>query len=68
MAETIILATIHFCGGSGETSHLPDFNAILATINFCGGGGSGEKTRLPDFNADFNGDYRIEVETPQNED
>ena len=27
MAETIILATIHFCGGSGETSHLPDFNA-----------------------------------------
>lgn len=40
----------------------------LATINFCGGGGSGEKTHLPDFNADFNGDYRIEVETPQNED
>ena len=40
----------------------------LATINFCGGGGSGEKPRLPDFNADFNGDYRIGVETPQNED
>ena len=45
MAETIIIATIHFCGGgSGETSHLPDFNA------------------------DFNGDFRIAEETPENED
>ncbi len=44
MAETIILATIHFCGGSGETSHLPDFNA------------------------DYNNDFRIAEEAPENED
>ena len=45
MAETIILATIHFCdGGGGEISHLPDFNA------------------------DFNEDFRIAEETPENED
>jgi len=44
MAETIILATIHFCGGSGEISHLPDFNA------------------------DYNNDFRIAEEAPENED
>jgi len=26
MADTIILATIRFCGGGGSTSRLPDFN------------------------------------------
>lgn len=45
MAETIILATIHFCGGGG-----------------------GEISHLPDFNADYNKDFRIAQEAPENED
>ena len=44
MAETIILATIHFCGGGG-----------------------GEISHLPDFNADYNKDFRIAQEAPENE-
>ena len=43
MADPIILATIHFCAGGGETAHLPDYNA------------------------DYNGDFRIAEETPENE-
>lgn len=43
MAETIFLATINFCAGSGQV------------------------VRQPDFNADYNGDYRIAEETPENE-
>ena len=26
MAEPIILATINFCGGGGDTARLPDYN------------------------------------------
>lgn len=37
----------------------------LATINFCAGGNTIE--RLPEFNNDYNDDYRIGEESPDEE-